>query len=121
VLLGLPRLSGIRGKGPRRDLRLLDAWLAREPVRDAIGVNVADDEEWLDRDRFARLLTWAARLDAIETGAPPDTAFADRLTAAADEADYRIDRLRAALSAPAPKGRSRQKGLTPRQTPPRRP
>jgi hypothetical protein len=120
VLLGLPRLSGVPGKGPQRDLRLLDAWLAREPVRDALNVKVAEGQEWLDGVRLAWLLAWAARLDAIESGAPPDTAFADRLTAAADAAGYRVDRLRAALSAPAPKGSSRQKRRTPPRSPTKR-
>jgi hypothetical protein len=103
VLLALPRPSGPRGRGRQRDLRLLEGWLAREPVRQALGVNTWDGAEWLDRDRLASLLAWAVRLDAIETGAPPDTALPDRLLAAAEEAGYRVDRLREALSEPAPR------------------
>jgi len=97
ALLALPRPSQMRGRGRARDLRLLDQWLAHEPVRAALGVNAWEDTEWLDRDRLAALLAWAARLDALETGTPPDTAFADRLLAAAKTADYRVDRTRAAL------------------------
>ncbi|HEX6399184.1 MAG TPA: alpha-amylase, partial [Actinomycetota bacterium] len=103
VLLALPRPSTIRGRGRQRDVRLLERWLTLDPVREALGVHVADGEEWLDRDRLATWLTWAARLDAIETDAPPDTALADRLLGAADAAGYRVDRLRAALSASAPR------------------
>jgi hypothetical protein len=103
ALLALPRPSQIRGRGRARDLRLLDQWLAREPVRAALGVNTWEDTEWLDRDRLAALLAWAARLDALETGTPPYTATADRLLAAARTADYRVDRMRAALSGTAGK------------------
>ena len=97
VLLALPRPSELRGRGRARDLRLLEQWLAREPVRQALGVNTSDGTEWLDRDRLAALLSWALRLDAIETGALTDTALADRLLAAAEAAGYRVDRLQAAL------------------------
>jgi len=101
ALLALPRPSQMRGRGRARDLRLLDHWLAREPVRAALGVNSWEDTEWLDRDRLAKLLAWAVRLDALETGTPRDTATADRLLAAAKTAGYRVDRMRAALSGPA--------------------
>jgi glycosidase len=102
VLLALPRPSELRGRGVQRELRLLDRWLAVEPVRVALGVHAVDDEEWLDRDRLVSLLAWSGRLDAIRSGSPPDMAFADRLLAAAEAAGYRVDRLRAALStAPA--------------------
>lgn len=103
ALLALPRPSQFRGRGRTRDLRLLDQWLAREPVRKALGVNAWQDAEWLDRDRLASLLGWAVRLDAIETGAAPDAGLVDRLMAAAATGGYRVDRLRAALSEPAPK------------------
>ena len=99
-LLALPRPSGLRGRGPQRELRLLERWLASEPIRDAIGVNAWDGEEWLDGDRFAALLAWAQRLDAIETGAPADTALATRLLAAAEAAGYRLSALREALAEP---------------------
>src|SRR6185503_4383063 len=52
ALLALPRPSQIRGRGRARDLRLLDQWLAREPVRAALGVNTWQDTEWIDRDRL---------------------------------------------------------------------
>ena len=103
ALLALPRPSGLRGRGPQRELRLLERWLASEPIRDAIGVNAWDGEEWLDGDRFAALLAWAQRLDAIETGAPADTALRTRLLEAAETAGYRLSALRAALAEPDPK------------------
>jgi glycosidase len=106
VLLALPLPSELRGRGVQRDLRLLDRWLAVEPVRVALGVHALDGEEWLDGDRLASLLTWAGRLDAIRSDSPPDTAFADRLLAAAEAAGYRLDRLRAALSAAPAKPRA---------------
>ena len=59
ALLALPRPSGLRGRGPQRELRLLERWLASEPIREAIGVNAWDGEEWLDGDRFAAVLAWA--------------------------------------------------------------
>nr|MBA2300767.1 hypothetical protein [Chloroflexota bacterium] len=108
MLLALPRASEFRGRGTQRDLRLLDRWLAIEPVRLALDVHAWDGEEYLDRARLAALLAWAGRLDAIESGSPPDTAFAYRLLAAAETASYRVDRLRAALSAsPAKRPRER--------------
>jgi hypothetical protein len=112
VLLALPRPSGLRGRGRQRDLRLLERWLALAPVRGALGIHIADGEEWLDRARLASLLAWALRLDAIETGAPPDHAVADRLLAVAEAASYRVDQIRATLSETAPRPMKR-----PRTTP----
>ncbi len=97
VLLYLPRPSTIRGRGPAADLRLLDQWLSREPVRSAMGVNTWDGVEWLDRERFAQLLRWAFRLDAVADGTALDEARVERLERAADDAGYRIDALRASL------------------------
>ena len=105
VLLALPRPSAIRGRGRRADLRLVEAWLTRDPIRAAMGVNTWDGTEWLDRDRFVHLLGWAARLDAIETGREPDVAFVARLAGAAEAAGYRVDGLLAALDAPRTSGR----------------
>jgi hypothetical protein len=105
-LLALPRPSGLGGRGRHRELRLLDRWLASEPIRVAVGVTTWDGEEWLDRDRFASWLSWAQRLDTIETGAPADPAHTSRLLAAAEAAGYRVDRLRAALSESDPAVRS---------------
>ena len=76
-----------------------DGWRA-SPSATRIGVNAWDGEEWLDGDRFAALLAWAQRLDAIETGAPADTALTTRLLAAAETAGYRLSALRAALAEP---------------------
>jgi hypothetical protein len=53
--------------------------------------------EWLDRDRFASLLRWAVRLDGIEAGRAPDARRVEVLLAAAAEAGYRVEALRAAL------------------------
>jgi glycosidase len=119
VLLALPRPSGLRARGRQRDLRLLERWLAVDPVRGALDVHVSDGEEFLDRDRLVALLAWALRLDAIETDAPPDAALADRFTVAAEAAGYRVDRLREVLSGPAPKPTKPTKPTKPR--PPRRP
>jgi glycosidase len=109
ALLALPRPSQMRGRGRARDLRLLDRWLAREPVRAALGVNTWEDTEWFDRERLAALLAWAVRLDALETSRPADTAIADRLLAAAETAGYRVDRTLAALSGPAAKQSAKPK------------
>ena len=46
------------------------------------GLNTWEGVEWLDRERFANLLRWAVRLDAIETGRDPDTKVVDRLAKA---------------------------------------
>jgi hypothetical protein len=99
VLLALPRPSSIRGRGHALDLRLVERWLAHGPVRAAMGVNTWEGVEWLDRDRFASLLGWAVRLDAIETGRKPDAALVRRLSTAAEAAGYRVDALLAGLAA----------------------
>jgi glycosidase len=97
VLLALPRPSTIRGRGRRADLRLLDRWLAQDAVRAAMGVNTWQGVEWLDRDRFAALLHWAVRLDAIEAGRAPDERRVAGLLAATGDAGYEVEALRAAL------------------------
>ena len=102
VLLALPRPGTIRGRGRSADLRLLEAWLARDPIRAAMGVNTWEGTEWLDRDRFVTLLRWATRLDAIESGRDPDQRFVSRLGRAAEAAGYRVDELLATLSRPSP-------------------
>jgi glycosidase len=103
VLLALPRPSTIRGRGRQADLRLLEGWLTRDPIRAAMGLNTWEGVEWLDRERFANLLRWAVRLDAIETGRDPDTKVVDRLAKAAEKAGYRVDALLELLSQPAPR------------------
>jgi hypothetical protein len=100
VLLALPRPATIRGRGRNADLRLLEAWLTRDPIRAAMGVNTWEGTEWLDRDRFVELLRWATRLDAIETGRDPDDRLVTRLSTAAEAAGYRIDPLLASLTGP---------------------
>lgn len=100
VLLALPRPSTIRGRGRNADLRLIEAWLTRDTVRAAMGVNTWEGVEWLDRDRFENVLRWAARLDAIERGGRPDQKIVTRLSVAAEAAGYRIDALLASLAPP---------------------
>ncbi len=165
VLLALPRPSGLRGPARTIDARLLDQWLARDVVRTAIGVNTWQGVEYVDRDAFARMLDWAARLDAIEAGPsagaapevgvaaevgpeppagaapevgpepptalppPPGTSvdtggagtmrtgpeLVRRLTAAAEAAGYRVDRLRAMLAPPARTASRRRPRVTRRR------
>jgi glycosidase len=103
VLLALPRPSTIRGRGRNADLRLIEAWLTRDTVRAAMGVNTWEGVEWLDRDRFESLLRWAARLDAIEKGGRPDERVVGRLSAAAEAAGYRMGDLLASLAPPPPR------------------
>ena len=69
VLLALPRPSTLGGPARTADARLLDAWLARENIRVALGINTWEGVEYLDRDRFEEVVHWAARLDAIDSGA----------------------------------------------------
>ena len=59
VLLDLPRPGTLRGTAKTLDARLLQAWLARDDLRAAIGVNTWEGTDWLDRDRFAAMLTWS--------------------------------------------------------------
>ncbi len=102
VLLRLPRASAIRGPKRAIDARLLDAWLADDAVRAAIGVNTWEGVEWLDRDRFAEMLGWAHAWTPSKPARSPDSSRADRLLAAAEAAGYRVDALRPALAEPAP-------------------
>ncbi len=118
VLLALPRPSSLRGPVRTADLRLLEQWLARDLVRAAIGTNTWQGVEYLDRDAFEAMLRWAARLDAIDAarepadgarpGEPARPGFEARLTAAAEAAGYRVDRLREALTPPPPARRPRR-------------
>jgi hypothetical protein len=103
----------MRGTTTVATARLLDAWLALEMTRVAIGLNTWEGVEYIDRDRLRDLLAWAVRLDAIDgVGSRPrvsSAGIAARLAEAAEEAGYRVDRLRAALAptsepAPAPRG-----------------
>ena len=111
VLLALPRPSTLGGRVRTADAPLLDAWLANDIVRVAIGVNRWEGVDYIDGDRYAATLRWAVRLDAIEAGkagpARADDETVARLTTAAAAAGYRVDRLRADLSVPAP-GKARR-------------
>jgi glycosidase len=95
VLLSLARPSGLGGPAETADARLVEAWVAQPEVRAAIGVNRWEGVDYLDRDRFADLLRWASRLDAIEAGGDPtaEAPFIPRLTAAAEAAGFRVDPL----------------------------
>ncbi len=119
VLLILPRPSATTGRGAVRDARLLSAWLARDPIRTAMGLNTWEGVEWLDRARFEEVLTWAARLDGIDAGGPADAAFVRRLAAAAEAAGYRVDRLVAPAATRASPSARRSSTTTPSK--PRRP
>ena len=123
VLLDLPRPGTLRGAAKTLDARLLDAWLARDDLRAAIGVNTWEGTDWLDRDRFAAMLRWAARLDAVEAGKAPPTRlppYVKRLTEAAATAGYRVDRLRELL-APTPVATKAAGQEAARKPTPRRP
>ena len=99
ALIDLPRPGTLGQPARTLDARLLDAWLARDDLRAAIGVNAWQGTEWLDRDRFVRILGWSARLDALDRPAdlPADASWVDRLVTAAESAGYRIDWLRETL------------------------
>jgi hypothetical protein len=108
VLLALPRPSSVRLRGRRADARLIDRWLALDPVRTAIGINTWQGATFLDKDRFEELLRWAARLDAIDGDAAPDATVVKRLMAAAAAADYRVEALQASLTGPVTPGAGRK-------------
>jgi hypothetical protein len=97
-------------RGPAKTLpaRLLEAWLAREDVRVAMGVNTWEGVEYLDGDRFREVLGWAVRLDLLDAPDPAVAAasvrVARRLADAALAAGYRIDRLRATTRAGSAEG-----------------
>jgi hypothetical protein len=112
VLLALPRPSAMRGSARVVAARLLEAWLAGESTRVAIGLNTWEGVEYLDRDRLRDLLSWAVRLDTIDAPdartAAASARAAARLADAAEAAGYRVDRLREELGAPAPKAAGRR-------------
>ena len=113
VLLDLPRPGTLRGTAKTLDTRLLEAWLARDDLRAAIGVNTWEGTDWLDRDRFAAMLRWSARLDAVEAGKAPPTRlppYVKRLTEAAATAGYRVDALRRARHSGAQRPVAREPG-----------
>jgi glycosidase len=101
VLLHLPRPSDVRGPLHGRDAKLLERWLADDSIRTAIGVNTWEGVQYLDRDRFALMLAWAARLDVLSGRGKPNPGFVERLLSAAEAAGYRVDRLAEAVAAPA--------------------
>jgi glycosidase len=117
TLLHLARPSQVKGPARERDRRLIERWLADETIRPAIGVNTWQGVEYVSRDRFARMLEWTVRLErsASETR---DRTFVERLSAAADAAGYRVDRLLASLAGPVPSRATRSR-QTARRPPPK--
>jgi glycosidase len=109
VLLNLPRPSRLHGPARTADVRLLEGWLARDVVRTAIGVNIWQGVEYLDRDRFRAILRWASRLEAVGAGtdATAEAPFVGRLAAAAEAAGFRLDALRRQLGGPVTGRRAR--------------
>jgi hypothetical protein len=101
MLLHLPTRSDIRGPAGGRDARLVERWLADDAIRTAIGVNTWEGAQYIDRDRFAATLRWAARLDELRGHVTGDPAFVARLSSAAEAAGYRVDRLTESLAGPA--------------------
>ena len=121
VLLAIPRPSGLRGPSRTKDARLLDQWLRLPIVRTAIGLNVWQGVEYVDRDRFATMLRWAVRLDAIDAGTgrteaadQKAKALVSRIVAATEAAAYRVDRLRTTLATAAPRSGKRSPKRPPR-------
>ena len=98
---GMTRPSTIGGAARSADARLMADWLRSEPVRTAIGVNTWEGVEYVDRGRFDVFLEWAVRLDTVDSEDPAvaaaSAATARRLSAAANAAGYRVDRLLAQL------------------------
>ena len=98
MLLALPRPSRLGGPARQADARLMEAWLAVDPVRAAIGLNSWQGVEYLDHDGFQATLRWAVSLDAIDGRPGPATKrrggdLVARLSGAAETAEYRVDRL----------------------------
>jgi glycosidase len=100
TLLHLARPSQIKGPARERDRRLLERWLADATIRPAIGLNTWQGVEYIDRDRFARMLGWTVRLERF-AGQTRDRTLVERMLAAAEAAGYRVDRLLASLAEPA--------------------
>ena len=117
VLLALPRPSTIGGSATTADARLMEAWLAIDSVRVAIGVNTWEGVEYVDGDRFVELMGWAVRLDTIESehavGTSAAAVMAARISAAAKAAGYRVDRLRAGLAPTSGSARAPRKRASP--------
>jgi len=118
VLLALPRPSQVRVRATAS--RLLERWLALDPIRTAMGVNTWQGVAWLERERFESVLRWAVRLDAIEGGGSPDEGLIGRLATAAEAAGYRVDALLAQLAPPAARRTGRTTGSSGRSAARRR-
>ncbi len=113
TLLGSARPSELGAPVASLPARWLEAWLADDRTRVAVGVHAWDGAEWLDRDRFVGLLRLVARLDAIDAThqrARSTASAAAALERAAERAGYRLDRLVAAVASnAAPSGRRRSR------------
>jgi hypothetical protein len=116
TLLHLARPSQIKGPQRERDRRLIERWLADETIRPAIGVNTWQGAEYIDRDRFARMLEWAVRLDRASGRPVRDPTIVERLGSTARETGYRVPQLLQRLAeAPrrAPRAGTRSRTATP--------
>jgi hypothetical protein len=116
TLLTLPRPSNVGGRTTAdRARRLVEAWLAHPELRTFLRVNAWEDTEWFGREEWRELLDWALLLDRID-GAPDAWPVISKLAIGADEAGYRVDRLRELL-APAPRARRAAAARSPRREP----
>jgi glycosidase len=110
--LVMPRPSTLGGPTRTLPSRLVEAWLADDQVRSALGVNTWQDVTYLTRERFEALLGLVVVADAVTGGAKAERAagtLADKLRTAAEAAGYRVDRLRESLGPkPAATARSRR-------------
>ena len=114
TLLALPRPSNIGGKTQgERAGRLVAAWLQHADVRPFIRVNTWEGVEWFGRNEWRELLDWALLLDAIELEAErarsPEARSTELeatvrlildLASIGEDAGYRVDRLREAVTPP---------------------
>ena len=103
ALVGLARPSTLGGSASTAAARLLDAWLADDVARTALGVNTWQGAEYLDRERLGRLLDLAVAVETFD-GAGRASAgsaaarVARRIRAAAEAAGYEVAALRRLLA-----------------------
>ena len=102
AVVGLARPSTLGRPVASLPVRLLDAWLADDAVRLAIGVNEWKGMEYVDRDRLRRLLDVVVGVETWDAGARASAAstakrVTDRIRDAAASAAYAVPAIRAAL------------------------
>lgn len=114
ALLASARPSSIGPPEATTAARLLEAWLADDAVRAAMGVNTWQGVEWLDGDRFTAFVERALRVDALEwaeralgadgsSGQVDRIGLAARLSSAAAAAGYRVEELQQRLRQTGPR------------------